>query len=192
MEHSDVVRQTRTFNSNNLAAQHLVRTVMMEHFLETEELDVVVLAGYGRFGQTVLEELQIFAARELSEIVIIDTDAHRRVLVAEEQVEIPSSIEKHVLQGDISHPEVWQRVEDLIDLSVGEPLVLMVTGRDDENLRSGIWLSKRHPNARVMIRSQRASHFAESVGKSSGILTFSLSQVFQESLPDEWFVNAPE
>jgi len=32
MEHSDVVQQTHTFNSYHLAAQYMVRSVMMEHF----------------------------------------------------------------------------------------------------------------------------------------------------------------
>ena len=61
MEHSDVVQQTHTFNSYHLAAQHMVRSVMMEHFRETEQLDTVVIAGFGRFGQTVLEELHEIA-----------------------------------------------------------------------------------------------------------------------------------
>lgn len=189
MEHSDVVQNTHTFNSYHLAAKHLVHTVMMEHFRSTEKLDTVVLAGFGRFGQTVFEELQEIGASELAEIAIIDLDAHRRVLVAEEQVEVDADVRKHIVQGEIGHPEVWHQVERFVDLSSGIPLVLMVTGQDDENLRAGIWLSKLHPNAKVMIRSQRESHFAESVGQSSGIHTFSLQQVFQDSIPDAWFVK---
>lgn len=50
MEHSDVVQLTHTFNSYHLAAQHMVRSVMMEHFRETEQLDTVVIAGFGRFN----------------------------------------------------------------------------------------------------------------------------------------------
>lgn len=187
MEHSDVVQQTHTFNSYHLAAQYMVRSVMMEHFRQTEQLDTVVLAGFGRFGQTVLEELQEIAMAELEAIAIIDIDAHRRVLVAEEQVEMHAGVEKHVFQGEIGHPEVWQQLEKCVDLSVGVPMVLMATGQDDENLRAGIWLSKRHPNAKVMVRSQRESHFADSVSQMTGIHTFSLQQVFQDSLPDDWF-----
>ena len=63
----------------------------------------------------------------------------------------------------------------------------MATGQDDENLRAGMWLSKRHANAKVMVRSQRESHFAGSVSQTTGIHTFSLQQVFKDSLPDEWF-----
>lgn len=189
MEDSEVGRKTRMFNSYHMAARHLVRTVMMDHFRETALLDTVVLAGFGRFGQTVLEELQSIAAAEVAFIGIIDTDAHRRMLVAEEQVAMDTGIEKHVFEGDIGHPEVWQQLEDKIDLDKGMPLVLMVTGLDDENLRAGSWLSKRHPNCKVMVRSHRSSHFADSLAQSTGIITFGLSQVFQESLPDEWFLE---
>lgn len=189
MEHSDVVQLTHTFNSYHLAAQHLVHTVMLDHFRSTERLDTVILAGFGRFGQTVLEELQQIGREEIEAIAIIDIDAHRRVLVAEEQVRMDSEIVKHVFQGEIGHPEVWQQLESQVDLDVGIPLILMATGQDDENLRAGIWLRKRHPNAKVLIRSQRESHFAESVSLSSGITTFSLQEVFMQSMPDDWFAR---
>ncbi len=189
MAHSDVVQMARTFNSYRLAAQYLVRSVMLEHFHQTKQLDTVVLAGFGAFGQTVLEELQLIAEAEISEIAIIDVDAHRRLLVVQEHVEMRSGIKKHIFQGEIGHPEVWQRVEAAVDLTSGAPLLLMATGQDDENLRAGSWLSRRHPNSRVMIRSQRESHFAESISKSTGIITFSLSRIFRESLPDDWFIS---
>jgi hypothetical protein len=111
------------------------------------------------------------------------------MMVAEEQVEMHTGVEKHIFQGEIGHPEVWQQLEEKIDLSVGIPLIMMATGQDDENLRAGIWLSKRHPNSKVMIRSQRESHFADSVSQSAGIHTFSLQQVFQDSLPEDWFIQ---
>ncbi|MFT7219774.1 MAG: Trk K+ transport system NAD-binding subunit [Candidatus Azotimanducaceae bacterium] len=187
MEHSNVVQRTHTFNSYHLAAKQLVHTVMLDHFRSTEQLDNVILAGFGRFGQTVLEELQRIGKAEIESISIIDVDANRRVLVAEEQVEMDTEIVTHVFQGDIGHPEVWQKLEAQVDLDLGIPLVLMATGQDDENLRAGIWLRKRHPKAKVLIRSQRESHFAESVSQSSGITTFSLQEVFKEALPDAWF-----
>jgi len=187
MEHSEVVQKIHTFNSYHLAAQYLVKTIMLDHFHDTEKLDTVVLAGFGRFGQTVLEELQKLGSAEIEAIAIIDIDAHRRVMVAEEQVQMNVGVAKHIFQGEIGHPEVWQQVGKSVDLNSGRPLVLMATGQDDENLRAGIWLSKRHPDAKVLIRSQRESHFAESLSRSTGIHTFSLQQVFQDSLADDWF-----
>ncbi len=189
MAHSNVVQMTRTFNSYRLAAQYLVRSVVLEHFYQTERLNTVVLAGFGAFGQTVLEGLQLTAEVEISEVVIIDVDAHRRLLIVQEHVEMRPGIKRHIFQGEIGHPEVWQQVEKAVDLTSGTPLVLMATGQDDENLRTGSWLSKRYPNAKVIIRSQRESHFAESISQSTGIITFSMSRIFQESLPDEWFTG---
>ena len=59
---------------------------MLQHFRQTVRKDVVILAGFGRFGQTILEELQRSAVNELDTVLIIDKDAQRRVLVADEQM----------------------------------------------------------------------------------------------------------
>ncbi len=185
---SKVVEQCTVFNSYHLAAKHLVKNMMMEHFRSTEDLDTVILAGFGRFGQTILEELQILAIGEISEIGIIDIDANRRVMVANEQSAISNDFRMHILQGEIGHPEVWQQLESVIDLEKGRPFILMATGMDHENLRTGLWLKKHHPEAEVMVRSARPSHFAESVCESAGIRAFGLSQVIHDSMPDEWFL----
>jgi hypothetical protein len=44
-------------------------------------------------------------------------------------------------------------------------LVLMATGQNDEKLRAGIWLSQQRHDAKVMMRRQRESHFAESLSR---------------------------
>ena len=185
---SRVVEDCITFNSNHLAAQYLVKNDMMAHFKATGYLDTVVLAGFGRFGQTILEELLELAGDEISDIGIIDVDAHRRILVAKEHKEIPKDINLHVLQGEIGHPEVWRQLEHLLDKRETEPLVLIATGVDDENLRTALWLKKKYPNAKVMVRSARPSNFAESVCKKAGIQAFGLSKIIHDSMPDEWFV----
>lgn len=185
---SRVVKECIVFNSYHLAAQHLVKNVMMEHFRATEDLDTVILAGFGRFGQTVLEELQTLAQSEISEIGIIDIDANRRVLVVNEQATISNDLDLHIFQGEIGHPEVWQKLEQKIDLDKGRPLILIATGMDHENLRTGLWLNKHHPQAKIMVRSGRPSHFAESVCEAAGIHAFGLSKLVHDSMPDEWLL----
>ncbi len=188
MSTSSVAEQCVTFNSYHLAAQHLVAHDMMAHFRETAGLDTVILAGFGRFGQTILEELQVLARGEISEIGVIDADAHRRILVAQEQTKISEEFDLYVLQGKIGHPEVWQKLERLINLGDTKPLILMGTGVDDENLRMGLWLRKKYPSAHIMVRSAHPSHFSESVCETAGIHAFGISQVIHDSLPDEWFI----
>lgn len=185
---SRVVKECVVFNSYHLAAKHFVKNMMIEHFRATEGLDTVILAGFGRFGQTILEELQTLAKGEISEIGIIDIDANRRVLVANEQAAISSDIELHIFQGEIGHPEVWQKLEQKIDLNRKSLFILLATGMDAENLRTGLWLNRLHPRARIMVRSARPSHFSESVCNAAGIHTFGLSKLIYDSMPDEWVI----
>lgn len=187
ISNSHVVRACIVFNKYNLAARHLVKTEMMDHFNSTENLDVVVLAGFGRFGQTVFEELQMKALGEIYQISILDVDADRRILVANEQSAMSSSLRLRVHQGDIGHPEVWQQLEGQVDLSSSSPLVLLATGMDQENLRTGLWLKKKYPDAYIMVRTARPSHFSDAVCEAAGIHTFGLSQIIRDALPDEWF-----
>lgn len=185
---SCVVKECVVFNSYHLPAQHFVNDMMMEHFRATEDLDTVILAGFGRFGQTILEELQTIAKGEISEIGIVDIDANRRVLVANEQAAISRDIDLHVIQGEIGHPEVWQQLEQKIDLDKGSLFILLATGMDAENLRTGLWLNERYPQARIVVRSARPSHFSESVCVAAGIHAVGLSKLIYDSIPNEWVV----
>ncbi len=188
LQYSGVLDKCVTFNSYHLAAQYLVKNHMLDYFKSTGQLDTVIIAGFGRFGQTILEELMALARDEICDIGVIDVDADRRILVAKEQKDFPKEIFLHVLQGDIGHPEVWNALERQIDLHETEPLVLLGTGVDDENLRTGLWLKRKFPNAKVMVRGARPSHFAKSVSGAADIEAFWLSQIFHDSMPDEWFI----
>ncbi|MEH6584813.1 MAG: NAD-binding protein, partial [Halioglobus sp.] len=116
MENTRVAKRCQTFNTYHLAASGLVRSHLLHYFSETHAKDVVILAGFGRFGQTILEELQRCAIEELDTVVIMDIDAHRRVLVADEQMEFSGRYHRKLFEGDMSHPEVWDRVSREADI----------------------------------------------------------------------------
>lgn len=181
-----VARQCITFNSYHLAAAGLVREHLIDHFHKTDAPDVVVVAGFGRFGQTVLEELQAHAQREISTVALIDIDATRRVLVAEEQRKIAGSYRKEIFEGDISHPEVWQKLESSIDLAVGWPTVILGTGNIEENLRAALWIKQKYPNAFVFSRTTDLSRLALKVGAEHDINNFSIRQLVEEHIPEDW------
>jgi len=175
-----------TFNSYHLAAQSFVRDKLIDHFKATEARDTVVIAGFGRFGQSVLEELQTVAANEIEQVLVIDQDADRRILVAEEQARIGDGYRREVLQGDISHPGVWNRLTATIDLSVNQPTIIIGTGQELANLRTALWIKQKFPNALVFTRTQDISKFALEVGVEHDIQSISITQLIENNIPAHW------
>ncbi|MEP6390967.1 MAG: NAD-binding protein [Halioglobus sp.] len=186
MENTRVAQACETFNTYNLAASGLVKSKLLHHFEETHEKDVVVIAGFGRFGQTILEELQRSAIAELATVVIIEKDAHRRVMVAEEQMAFSSSYRREVYEGDISHPEVWQRMHSDVDLGGSNVVFVLGTGREEDNLRTAIWLKRQNATAMVIARSSKESRFADEVGTEHDIVSISINQLVEDNIPSRW------
>ncbi len=186
LQDTAVARQCLTFNSYQLAAAGLVRDHLINHFRRTSGRDTVVIAGFGRFGQTVLEELQAHAEREIATVALIDKDAARRLLVAEEQRLIDGSYHREILEGDISHPEVWQKLEGVLNLAAGSPTIILGTGNIEENLRAALWIKGEYPNTQVFSRTTDTSKLALQVGAERDINYFSIRQLVEENIPDEW------
>lgn len=174
------------FNCYHLAAAGLVRDYLLQHFRRTGSKDVVVLAGFGRFGQTILEELHAHAATEISTVALIDLDADRRVLVVQEQGLLPGDYRQVVVQGHVGHPEVWRRLAESVDLTHAHPTVILGTGSAEENLRAALWVKGRWPNALVFSRTNDVSAFATDVGAEHDIHAISITKLVEDNLPAEW------
>lgn len=188
MQSTQVAQSCETFNTYHLAASGLVRQRMLQHFHDTHEKDVVVIAGFGRFGQTILEELQRNAIEELSTVAIIERDANRRVMVAEEQMEFSQGYRRKVYEGDISHPEVWRRLQDEVQLKEGgrNSVFVLGTGREEDNLRTALWIKRKYPLAMVIARSSKESRFAEEVAQEHDFISISINQLVEENIPMRW------
>jgi len=186
MQETALIKRINSFNAYHLAASGLVRESLIGHMHKTVERDVVVLAGFGRFGQTILEELQINAPDEMDVVAVIDTDAKRRILVVDEQERIKRNYQREVLEGDIADPDVWHRLGEIVDLSVGEPVIVLGTGNTAQNLRAGIWLKNNYPNAVVHVRTRGKSRLAAAVGEEYDIHRISMNALVEEHMPAEW------
>lgn len=188
MQQTEVAKGCETFNSYHLAASGLVREHLMQRFMDTSGRDIVVIAGFGRFGQTIIEQLQANALRELETVAIIEKDAERRVLVAEEQMTFSAGYRREVFEGDISHPAVWQRLRDTIAIASDalNAVFILGTGNEEDNLRTAIWLRRGYPNAMIIARSSKASLFAEQVGREHNIITVSIHELVEQNIPEHW------
>lgn len=186
MQGTSVGKRCTGFNCYHLAASGLVRDYLLQHFHQTGAKDVVVLAGFGRFGQTILEELQNHARGEISTVGLIDLDADRRVLVVQEQGHLADDFQRVVVQGHVGHPEVWRRMAESVDLSRSHPTVILGTGSPEENLRAAMWVKQRWPNALVFSRTNDVSVFATEVGREHDINSISITQLVEDHIPAEW------
>jgi voltage-gated potassium channel Kch len=186
MANTRVAKLCQTFNTYHLAASGLVRSHMLHHFRETRAKDVVILAGFGRFGQTILEELQRSAINELDTVVIMDIDAHRRVLVADEQMKFSGEYHRELFEGDISHPEVWERMRTQAAIEGDNTVFVLGTGREEENLRTALWLRQKYPGAMIIARSSKESLFATEVGEEHDIVSISITQLVEDNIPASW------
>lgn len=189
MNGSQVAQDCITFNSYQLAAIGLTNGQLIQHLYKTKPKDVVVMAGFGLFGQTVLEELSQYAKKEIDTIAIIDKDAHRRVLVVDEQLKLTDFAKREILEGNISHPEIWDKLRQNVDLNHSEPIIILGTGSAEENLRAALWLKEKYPNALIIARSHQPSQFAKEIGQQYGINSVSITQLVKQNFPKDWLVS---
>ncbi|MCX4243120.1 NAD-binding protein [Paraliomyxa miuraensis] len=182
-----LARRCQIFNGHQIAASHLVQTSVLDHFRRTTPRDLVILAGFGRFGETVLEELQRGAAGSFDHVVIIDSDAERRALVFEEEVGFTGEYRRDIVSGDLRDPSLWKTLAEEVSLARKEPVFLLGSGVDRTNLRTAMWLAQKYPRGFVMARSEARWTFAEEVSREAGIHTFSVAELVTQSMPTEWF-----
>lgn len=186
MQETQIAKQSTSFNSYNLAAKGLVQDSLIEHFEQTAGKDTVVLAGFGLFGQTILEELQNNASDQIEQISIIDLTANRRIEVVDEQQKQRPTYNRSVIEGDVSNPEVWRKLEATVDLSVNEPVVILGTGDAANNLRTALWIRQKYKNALIFARTNDISEFALEVGREHDINAISITHLVEEHIPASW------
>jgi len=186
LSESEVAKNCVTFNAYNFAAVNLVRNHLLKHFEKTRTRDVVILGGFGRFGQTVLEELEQHATGELESIAVIDVEAGRRMDVVQEQNRLRLGQAHQVFEGDISNPDVWRRVREGIDLNLGEPVIILGTGNAAQNLRTALWLKRNWPNCLVFTRTHDASELTRHMAKEQDIQSLSITELLENNLPEAW------
>lgn len=187
LENTKLVSQFATFNTYHLTAEALVHEHLVDHFKTTAARDQVVLAGFGRFGQSVLEVLDAHAAEEIASVAVLDTDAQRRILVVDEQQRLTGNYRRELVEGDIGHPQVWQELGKVVDLSVGEPAIVLGTGNSEQNLRTALWLRNKYPNAKLYVRTNGRSSLAQAMGAEFDIIDIGITQLLEDHLPKRFF-----
>jgi hypothetical protein len=184
MHDTRVAKECAIFNSHDVAATHLVRTELLAHFQRTEARDVVVLAGFGRFCQSVLATLQEQAGDKFGRVVIVDLDAGSRAAVFAQQVGFKGFYERQLIDGDLRDPRTWDAITGL---DAHETVFILGCGDDGANLHTALRIKSAHPNAYVVARTFHHSSFADELGREGGFLVFSVEDLVARSVPGAWF-----
>jgi voltage-gated potassium channel Kch len=185
---SPMARQCEVVNMHLIAAQELVSTVLIEHFHRTEPRDTIVLAGFGRFGQTILDQLQREASDKFGRVVIIDLEAHKNAALFEQQVGFADFYERQIVPGDLCDPLAWQAVEGIGEV---EPVFIIGSGDDEANMSTALWVATAFPRAFVMVRGFYRSEFADLMARDAGFTHFALSELVNDGMSERWFGIAP-
>ncbi len=187
--HTTVGQVCASFNTHQIAARHAVEREILPHFRSTERRDTVVLVGFGRFGQTVLDELQTRALPHLGTVYTLDLHAKRRAAEFGEQIGYAGDYEHIAERLDARDFDDWERITARLSTLPTPPTFVLGTGDDGTNIRLALWLTKKFPEALVIARSFRRSSFAREVSAECGFRTVSVAELVAAKLPDAWFAR---
>lgn len=186
-EGSSVARACEIFNGHEFAAISLVQEHLMKRFRSTPYRDLVVLAGFGRFGQTVLHQLQQHALGSFGRVVIIDEHASSNALAFAEEPGFSDEYHRLVIDGNLRDPAIWVRIGEIVAAHGEAPVIIMGSGDDGTNLHAALRVRRHHPDAYVIARSFRSSPFADEVSSEAGVQAFNLADLIEGGMPESWF-----
>lgn len=173
------------FNTHRIAALHLYEHFLHPHFEETGYRDVVVLGGFGRFPQTILELLRATALDELEHIVIVDAEASKNVRQFGADVAL-ESISYSTVDGDLEDPGTWVEVDSLLSSHSATPVYLLAAANEVINFRAAMMLRRRSSEIRIFARCYRRGAFAESLARENVFELFAFEEVLQQALQDHY------
>jgi predicted dinucleotide-utilizing enzyme len=181
--------RVHVFNAHRIAAERLYDEHLSHHFDATAEKDVVVLAGFGRFGQTILEHLQREAHGELQRAIVVDVAAERSVRLFRAQVPGFEHCSLVTVQGDVEDPTTWERVERATDGLGVPPVYVLATDDDQVNLRAAIALRALHRDAKIFVRCVYESTFTRTLSAKLDFDVLGVEAMLRHALRDrvcEW------
>jgi hypothetical protein len=173
------------FNTHRIGALHLYERFLHPHFEDTRYRDVVVLGGFGRFSQTILELLRVTAADEIERLVVVDPDASRKV--RQFTVDVPLEVLSFTtVDGDLEDPGTWARVDDEVAGLEATPVYLLASSDEVVNFRAAMLLRARSSEPRVFARCFHRGQFAESLAEQRDFELLAFEEVLRDALVEHY------
>ncbi len=182
-------QRIRAFNMHHMAAERLYDHHLAPRFKETSARDVVVLVGFGRFGQTMLEHLRREASDELERVVIVDKTAKSAVAAFTMQTK-ETVFPVDVVDGNAEDPAGWAQLDALLRHVTHPPVFIFGTDSDSLNFRLAMLLRKRSRSLEIFVRCFHESRFSAQISEHYRIHVMALEEMMHDALEEqqkEWF-----
>jgi hypothetical protein len=170
------------FNSHRAAAKHLYQQHLREHFADTPAKDTVVLAGFGRFAQTILEFLGRESEDEIERVLVAAPSAERGLRKFHSHVQPSERFLTKPLDGDLMDPVTWHAIGSEIAERSTAPTVLIASEDESVNLQSALLARRRWPESRVFVRCGDESSFAEELAALHRFTLLPVEALVREAL----------
>jgi TrkA-N domain len=181
------------FNAHRAAAKYLYKQHLKGHFPITVDKDTVVLAGFGRFSQTLLEYLEREASEEIARVVIVAPDAALELRKFLAQVNPRSARHYRPIDGDLSDPDSWQAVHAELGELDQEPAVIIGSEDEGVNLQSAMLARRLWPKSHIFVRCEAESSFADELARRHGFTVLAVDGLMFDALraaQRRWFPNS--
>lgn len=173
------------FNTHRIGALHLYEQHLHAHFEETGYKDVLVIGGFGRFAQTILELLRVTAPDELERVVVVDAAASR--MMRQFEADVPLDALNHIaIDGELEDPGTWANVDAALASVEADPVYLLASSNEVVNFRAAMLLRGRSDQTRIFARCFHRSRFAESLAGQGAFELLAFEDVLRNALTEHY------
>lgn len=153
LQRSELLGRVRLFNGHRLTARKLVEQKLLGHFRTTGPRDQVVMVGFDKFGQTVLEQLQNRAGDLIGRVLIADRNVAGRIALFDDQVGFEATYERFEIDGDPADARTWRSIDEKLAPDGPPPVFILGTSDEDLNLRRAMLQWNSYARALFVVRS---------------------------------------
>ena len=182
----------QSLNLHTVVATDLVEEFLTTRFQSTQGQDAIVLSGFGRFGQTVLRELELRTRGLFDQVVLVDPRADRNWARYEDRAyrrdpEWVPAFSIETIVGDQQDPLVWRALKaKLADKTVRTTFVIG-TDVDSQNLQTALRVREVFPDAYVACRLFTASAFARKMSREANVEVVEMVTRLKRTMEASWF-----
>ncbi len=173
------------FSTHRLGALHLYEQHLHPYFESTSYQDVVVIAGFGHYSQTILELLCAMAADELEQILIVDPAAAHLLRQLRSDVDI-GQVSIATIDGELDDARTWIEVREQLADQSATPLFLLNSSDETANLKAAMQLRSLALESKIFLSCFHHSAFAESMSTELNAEIVATEKLLATALRDHY------